>query len=92
MLGVCCFVIFVVCNGYVGPPHALGWRLARPTRRVNWRKVAECNVDSVARRGDVHTLLSFADDVAHGDVRAVESDEAHPAATKAFALAQLTTQ
>ena len=67
-------------------------RLARPTRRVNWRKVAECNVDSVARRGDVHTLLSFADDVAHGDVRAVESDEAHPAATKAFALAQLTTQ
>jgi hypothetical protein len=65
-------------------------RLTRPVRRVNWRKVAECNVDSVARRGDVHTLLSFADDVAHGDVQAVESDEAHPAAKKAFALPQLS--
>ena len=67
-------------------------RLARPTRRVNWRKVSECNVDGLARRGDAHTLLSFADDVAHGDAGAVQSDTAHPSVAKAFALSQLTVQ
>ena len=41
--------------------------LTQPHRKVNWGRLADANVDSITRRGDIHSVLSFADDVTYGE-------------------------
>ena len=64
-------------------------QLTRSNRNVNWRSLSEANVDSIIRRGDVHSVLSFADDVTYGNVGELN---VHPTVSKAFKLSQLTVQ
>ena len=63
--------------------------LVNPHRHVNWRKISDANVDSMARRGDIHSILSFADDVAYGDPGDLN---VHPTLTSSLKLSQLTVQ
>jgi colicin import membrane protein len=63
--------------------------LTRPQRNINWRRLSDVNVDSVARRGDIHSVLGFVDDVTYGNPSNLN---VHPNINKAFQLSQLTIQ
>ena len=63
--------------------------LTQPHRKVNWGRLADANVDSITRRGDIHSVLSFADDVTYGEPGELD---VHPTISTAFKLSQLTVQ
>ena len=61
-----------------------------PYKRIKFRRLAEADVDAFKRRGDIHGVLSYLDDVAYGDLG--DYVEAPPAAVKAFQMSQYAIQ
>ena len=61
-----------------------------PYKRIKFRRLAEADVDAFKRRGDIHGVLSYLDDVAYGDLG--DYVEAPPAAVKAFKMSQYAIQ
>lgn len=70
--------------------NAGSFEFVRPYRRVKWRKLAEADVQTLKRRGDIHGILSHLDDVTYGDMG--DYVDAPPATMKAFHMSQYAVQ